>query len=198
MVKAPEQTYSSSILKKAILQDMADLRTQALAATLYLTGARISEICQQLKVGQIEIVMHEKMPLYLFNGLKVLKRRKEVRRRVPVSPEDNDLMDVILTYAKDKEPKEFLFDFKRWTGWHMIHNAFGRKEAGRFERPLWPHFWRHMAATNKVLEEDFDSLMLTKFMSWANIRHTERYVNLKTVDIQNKLVQNWKRRHEQK
>jgi site-specific recombinase XerD len=197
MVKAPEQSYSSILLKKAI-KEMKDLRTQALASTLYVTGARISEICQQVKVGQIEVTEYKKVPLYLFNGLKVLKRRKEMRRNVPVSPEDNDLMEYILQYIDGKKSKEYVFDFKRWTGWKIMRDAFGKKEAGRFERPLWPHFWRHMAATNKVLEQDFDSILLTKFMSWANIRQTERYVNLKTEDIQNKLIQNWKKKQEEK
>jgi site-specific recombinase XerD len=210
----PEEIDHSTLLKDIIMNDIANPITRALAATLYLTGSRITEIVGGMGVyhnkktgAVIKHPIHGLRPknieqfcdpvtgdtLWMFNKLQVLKRKREVpERNVYVAPQDNDVMQIVLDYARDKPVEERLFKFTRQHAWMLMINAFGKEKKGRLREPLWNHFFRHAHATHRMKEQDFDVLTLVNEMKWKSMDQAQKYVKVADAEIRAKLMTNFK------
>lgn len=203
-------------IKRIIKEDIVDSTTQALCIVLYLTGCRITEVVGRkkevqayyykkekkeqvlnpiapMKVASLKLERDGERKTWMFKDLPVLKRKEAIERDVYVSPRDNDLVDMLLAYVKQKEltKEDVLFPFYRRKAWELMINAFGKEQSGVLKRPLFNHWWRHQCATDKVKEEGFDALALVNFMDWANIKHAQKYAEMNKKDLRDRLWKNY-------
>ena len=222
----PDDYPDRAEFKKTILS-IADETTRCLAIILYLTGCRISEIVGRKphnvtykyfskRLNKEQVLTRERREVkgvtpsqfkqrekkgvkyYLITGLPVLKRRVKVNdRKVPVIPEDSDLVQMVLSYAQRKgiKPLQEIFDFERNQAYKRLQKALG-KEEGTFA--LYCHYFRHACMNMKSEEEDYDAIELVNFGRYANIQHVTRYLEGKTKKIEQKTVDNYLKRQAEK
>jgi integrase len=143
---------------------------------------------------QLTLREHQGINFYMFEGLPVLKRREVLNdRRVPVSPKDNDVVQIVLDYVRDRNPREPIFPFDRVRAWVRLSHAFGKKEKDKLDEfNFYCHYFRHVCMNLKVDEEGFEALQLQTFARWANIKHTTTYLEGSPAIIVDKLINNYK------
>lgn len=199
---SPDKIGTSQDIKNKI-KSMPTPKTRALAATLYLTGSRITEIVggeskyKDKKTGETKkrrvkgfrpemLVKNivDGVDVWRFEALEVLKKRKRIDTRTAVVvPWLNDLVQVILDYIKESgiPANERVFKMTRQGAWKMI------VEANKND-PLWCHYFRHAHVTQLLKEGKMNHVMVGKEMRWDNISHLSTYAKYDVSDIENHVV----------
>lgn len=159
-----------------VLETIGSSRDRALIATLYLTGARVSEV---LKTHLLKRQIYERDDVVVFEHLPVLKKRKPSYRDVEVIKEiEVDFLKHIEehweTIPSDDMP---LFTISRERCWQII------KRLGWF-----PHFLRHSRATH-LAKAGFDTGRIMAFFKWSpqSTAVAMNYTHLSQEDIYSKL-----------
>lgn len=170
-------------------------RDAALAAFIYLTGARIGEILGTMKV----ITLKGKKPKkYMLRGLKkesiklmadkdmilvqnvpCLKRRWHVpRRNIPIIiSKEYAMVKIFWDYYKTIEPGEPLFNITRQRSWQIINKELG----------MYNHFLIHERCTHLVTDRGFSDTHLKMFRGWADTKMAAVYSHLQWEDVANRM-----------
>jgi len=186
------------------IKQMKNQRNAALAAFIYLTGCRISEIIGKVKVipiykgkGEerelVETKTIEIPPLkksnitlisddiILVNNVPCLKWRNTVpRRNIPLklsSPDDIEFIKIFIDYYNTLPDEAPLFKLTRNSAWRIINK----------ELKVFTHYLIHQRCTELVTNRGFTELYLKKLRGWRDTRAAEVYAHLGWVDLAKKL-----------
>lgn len=160
-------------------------KDRALAAMLFLTGARIQEIVPNKKrgwrgltVGQLNIQEIDDREFLVIDSLPTQKKRKgkKIFRTVAI-PFDKDygfieLIDTYLDVLKgtgELLQSQVLFPFTRQKAWQMIK---------KFNSEWYCHWFRHQRSTDLVITHGLTGTDLKEWHSWADSKQTDVYVHL--------------------
>lgn len=173
-------------------EDGYEAKEQAFVALLFLTGARVSELCTRSKIKWIngqKIVDKEegirKDQFYkeddaeghkyiIIRGLRVLKTRKVTYRKVPISLEHNEeIWKFVANYLNQLEYDQTLFKFNRQWGWVIVKEATG----------LFPHALRDMRVPDLVRTEGWRDSDRVKFIGWKTRSMLEHYDSIDVADL---------------
>lgn len=172
------------------LKAIKSKRNAALAAFIYLTGCRISEIVgktkkakqgpveiRPLQVDDIEVLPNE--GLVLVHNVACLKRRDEVpRRTIPIVIEtEREFIAVFDEYFKHLQPGQPIFKITRQRAWQIMNKELG----------LFTHFLIHERCTHLVSYKGFTDLDLKQFRGWSNTVPAATYTHLNYRDIAAKM-----------
>jgi len=149
-------------------------RDRALVSSLYLTGARISEIVRKLRKNQIKI----RGKFLIVEGVPILKRREKefLKRNIPINMEkERPFVNIFLRWYESC-PTPILFNISRIHAWRII-NKVG----------LFPHYLRHLRLSHLVTEYGFNSSELRHFTGWKEETTASWYVHLRTEDLMRKM-----------
>ena len=155
---------------------------KAFIATLFSTGARVSE-CLQLTRDMFEEIPEE--GLIICRGAPLLKRYKKVeelpgggwetetveayRRPFPLILQE-PLMPLVADWIK--EAHGYLFPSPRRPG-KPLSRAWAFKVCGRLQAAtgidIWPHWFRSQRASQLVSDYQFELLDLLDFFSWDKV-----------------------------
>ena len=181
--KPKRQTYDLAIMTRNELLHRINLissvKVKAFMCMLYLTGARINEICKKVKNYEVEIKTLNGKRYVVVNNVIVLKRRKKVvRRNIPISIEhEKPFLQPLMNYANGLKPEVILFDFSSIYGYQMV-----RKWTGMF-----PHYFRHLRLTHLASDYGFNSQELKQLTGLTNDTPASTYVHLNWQDIAKKM-----------
>jgi len=173
-----------------------DARSQALVALLFLTGARVSEICQYKKttfVNGKKIIIKKnsirKDQFYkekdekgndwiIIRGVRVLKRREEVYRRIPISLKHNEeIWNFVRNYLNQLEYDAPLFKFSRQYAYHIVRYATG----------LFPHALRDIRVPDLTKTEGWRDSDRVKFIGWKSRNMLEHYDSIDVSDLMERI-----------
>ena len=147
---------------------------RAFLATLFLTGARISEVVGNLKGSDVSV-----RDGICYAHLITLKKRKPhvgLPREVPIMPTET-LYPVFWNYAKERPG--VLFSFTRQWGWCIVK---------KYMILYFPHWFRHARSTVLMREIDnFNLADLKTFHNWSSIAMADVYVQGELKTIVNKM-----------
>lgn len=196
---SPDKVKSPALIKEEIA-GIANDRARILAAVLYLTGSRITEIVggtskytdkKTRKVKQrkvkgfrpVQLVKNEEKNIWRFEALEVIKKRKKIGKRIAVvAPWHNDLVDLIQNYIRGIPREQRVFQMTRQGAWKMFVNAYP-------ENPLWCHYFRHAHVTHLIREGGMNHVMAGKQMDWDNISHLSTYTKYDISDIEDHFLE---------
>lgn len=173
------------------LNKMERLRDKALAAFLYLSGCRISEVlgCKKkmpdgtiqviepLRKESIEILPDE--DLIVIHNVPCLKRRNECpRRNIPVIPsQEPGFIQLFLAWHSTLKPGARLFKINRQRAWQILNQRMG----------IYNHFLVHERCTHLVVNKNFTDVDLKQFRGWKTTNVAAVYTHLNYRDIANKM-----------
>jgi len=163
-----------------VINKILNLEERAFICFLYLTGARVSEICQRVKKYQLEYANIKGTPFLIVNNVYTEKRRTPVFRRVPIplTKRESGFLKPFLDYVEHLGKDDVLFDFDRKKAWQII----------RSKTYLFPHYLRHIRLTHLKIEHGFDALDLKQFTGWKDTRPAETYAHLDVKNIAEKMT----------
>jgi len=168
-------------------------RDQALIATLFETGGRVSEVIQlrrrNFQVGEEAIIV---------TGMKVLKRYEKVkeyeddtgrvrwitrpvfetRGRFPILVKE-PLVLYLLPWLDETE--DYLFPSSAAHRDHIDRSwayKIVRRVGDRLGRHIWPHYFRSQRASQLVQDYGFNLHQLLRFFNWKNIPTALRYAKM--------------------
>ncbi len=170
-------------------------RNRALIVTLYLTGARISEIVKELTKDDVKILFIEGKK-YAEIDL-ITKKHREWRRRKVLIPlfikEELALFRLLWNHVKKFKKDEPLFNISTTRAYQIISpwlaklkkQAEPQKEKGKGIFLNACHYLRHLRSTHLVELYGFQEDDLMKWHDWSStapagryIHRTERFANL--------------------
>jgi len=168
-------------------------RDQALIATLFETGGRVSEVIQlrrrNFQVGEEAIIV---------TGMKVLKRYEKVkeyeddtgrvrwitrpvfetRGRFPILVRE-PLVPYLLPWLDETE--DYLFPSSAAHRDHIDRSwayKIVRRVGDRLGHHIWPHYFRSQRASQLVQDYGFNLHQLLRFFNWKNIPTALRYAKM--------------------
>lgn len=179
-----------------IARNIKELRVRALFVCLYLTGGRISEICnakltriinrktRETKVFEFDGLRKQDIEQGIKNNIKVLlfklrnlKNRKTKSKTLPVPVErERELVEMLNEYLDLLEPEDILFDFSRQRAWQLLD-----------EEVVWnPHWFRHLRTTHLIKYYDFSDQLLVRWTGWTNSQPAQGYLEFRWGDFTDK------------
>lgn len=174
------------------IQNIQNPRNRALAAILYLSGARVTEIVGRLEKGSVitysvpplkrkEIKLYELSgeKIVLLENIRVIKG-KQLRYRTTPHPvtKEGKFLECAKEHLDSLTPEDIVFKMKRGTAHYLI-----KKETGYF-----PHYLRHLRASHLVLNYGFGQHDLMEYFRWEGVNMPNKYVHLRPVDLINKMI----------
>jgi len=151
----------------AMLGAPRNLGHRTILATLYATGARVSEVAQ-LQIPDIDSARN----IIRIRG----KGNKE--RQVQLSPK---LLELLRSYWRWKRPKDWLFpggkQGKPLTCTSILRACQKAAKKAGISKPVHPHSLRHAFATH-LLESGVDLRTIQILMGHANLATTARYLHV--------------------
>ena len=207
---------SKETLLKMIQLTPVSLTEKAFFSFLYLTGARVGEICQNKEVNYIRqiinkrgwVIWRETKTGHNWRGVtagQLSTKEMEFKKlgvtkfiylieNIPTEKRRNKALFRNLPIDPVKD-EGFIKIFEEYVD--NIHDnptqplfPFDRNMAGRIIKkfdPTWfPHFLRHMRLTHLSIDEDYSALELKQITGWIDIRPAETYVHMQWHDIARK------------
>lgn len=184
-------------------------RDQALIATLFETGGRVSEVVQlrrhNFKISRRWIRV---------TGMRVLKRFRKVGEYVDASgrkrwitepiyvtrgrfsiPIDEPLVPYMLDWIREAD--DYLFPSPAPSREHLsrvrayqIVRAVGK----RLGRHIWPHYFRSQRASQLAEDYEFTLHEQIRFFSWKNLATADRYAKLSSQALERRMRPEWTRK----
>lgn len=174
-------------------------RDAAFIAFLFLTGARITEVVGiKLKKGDgweyvLDPIKKSQISLYRLksrgeivwrvSNMPVLKRRKEIKY-IPTGEVIKRVLptrNVILPYRLEKEFINIVHNWTKYLKDDEIVFKFGSNRAFHIcdlFYESYPHFWRHIRASDLVQTFNFNSIQQQHFFGWTSAKMAETYSHL--------------------
>ena len=177
------------------IKRMPSQRDQALAAFIYLTGARISEILGTMKIikrkdgtrkilkvrplSKESVELKKEDGLIVVNNVPCLKRRKKLpKRNIPIVIHiERKLVEIFWVYYRTLSPGEPLFKITRQRAWQILKKGMG----------IYGHYLIHERCTDLVKEHSFSDSYLKQFRGWADTRMAATYTHLEYRDLARKM-----------
>jgi site-specific recombinase XerD len=157
-----------------LLKATRDLKQQAILATAYAAGLRVSEVVA-LEVGDID---SKRMLIRVRQG----KGRKD--RQVMLSPR---LLEILRAYWRKYQPKKLLFPAAHRQGAvatrHVYRICRASCVAAGIGKHATVHTLRHSFATH-LLEAGVDLLTIQALLGHSSVRTTALYTHVTTSQIQ--------------
>ena len=179
-----------------IIKNIKEPKARALAAVLYLSGARITEIVGEKEYDEgvrsliayaipplikkeVTYAEHNGVSFIVLRNVQVLKQRSKVLRSVPIPiGKEKELVVLLEEYVKGVVGLDTpLFGFGR----NMAHRII-KKHTGFF-----PHYFRHLRASHLVTDYDFKEGQLKEFFKTKDPKWADWYVHLSITDVMNKM-----------
>lgn len=168
---------------------------RSLAAFLYLTGNRVSEV-----IGKPILPVNadrdqeawEYRPLRKYDvevtpdwTMMRVKARTLKRKGRPMHtyvcrvdmPEEKRYFRIVYYYLAGKDDNEYLWNFSRYKAWKEINHATG----------LPPHKLRGLRATRDAVVFELDAIELKSKYNWANPNMAFHYASMSSHNIEEKL-----------
>jgi len=144
------------------IEKIENLKHKAIIALAYSTGMRVSEVCNL----KIEDINSKSMFIVVRQG----KGRKD--RIVPFS---NNVLNILMGYIKEYNPKEYLFNGQFGLQYsYRSCNEIVKKYIGK---DYHFHLLRHSSATS-LLENGTDLRVIQKILGHSNVKTTEIYTHV--------------------
>jgi integrase/recombinase XerD len=176
-VSKKERTFLSEIEVDQMIQCAGEKTiTGVLISTLYLTGMRISELCN-LCLKDINFTSNQIL-------IKEGKGKKD--RIIPMSPK---LKGILLFYIKSIRPQTKstrLFATPKTGKLSQVYARYLIKEVEKklgWERNITCHILRHSTATN-LLKKGVSLLQIQKLLGHSSLRTTEIYLHMNNEELQ--------------
>lgn len=185
------------------IKNVDNIRDRALAAFIYLSGARISEIVgtkktmtfykgkgkdrilerqetiiiDPLKKENIEFIYDK--DILLIHQVVCLKRKYNIpKRTIPVIlSKEKEFVNIFIEHYNTLQAGESLFDITRQRAWQIINKEMG----------LYNHFLIHERTTHLVTNQNFTDLHLKQFRGWSDTRPASIYTHLNWHDLADKM-----------
>lgn len=173
------------------ISQMNGVRDKALAAFIYLTGARISEILghkktftdgrtliiEPLKKENVELIAEE--DLMIIHNVPCLKQRDRLpRRNIPIIiTQELEFLRLFMPYYNILQEGQPLFNITRQRAWQIVNK----------ELNIYNHFLIHERCTHLVTIKNFTDIDLMRFRGWKNTTAAAVYTHLNYKDIAAKM-----------
>lgn len=153
---------------KQIIGSSANLRHEAIIATLYGTGARLNEL-RHIEVKDID---SKRNLIYIRNG----KGEKSRNVLLPKS-----LLLILRRYYRKHSPKQYLFEGKRGpVSQAMVQRACKQAaKLAKIPKTVSPRILRHSFATH-LLDSGVDLMMIKALLGHSHIATTQIYTHVST------------------
>jgi len=166
---------------KEMISRAKKLRDKAFIAFLYLSGARVGEVCRRIRRRDFWIegpflvvqIVTEKI-----RRTKKGKRKRTSKRNIPI-PLDDPLTHVILRYLKEIGPDDVCWPFSQQYARRLVKKLGGPH--------VYPHLFRHSRITHLIVDYGFNQFDLKRFAGWSDIRPIKFYEHLMWQDYASKL-----------
>lgn len=193
MSESTDVLYQTSIKKLNQMQ-----RDAALIAFMFITGARVSEIVgirsedgyvvEPIRKDQITRFEYQGRVIWKVESMPVLKRRNEARfdstslvermivpRRDIVIPYEfeKELIDIITRHINKFNDRDILFEMTDRNAHKILYRFY----------KVYPHFMRHLRATDLTVRYNMNGLQLKHFFGWTSQKMAERYAHLNTQNL---------------
>ena len=149
---------------EAMVSRAERLRDKAFIAFLYLSAARVGEVCRRLRREDFWVE-----DSFLLVNLPTEKNRDVDERLVPM-PLWDPLTQVVIRYLETLRPDEVCWPFSQ---------QYARKLVKKLGGPeVHPHLLRHTRLTHVVREYRLNEFDLMKLAGWSDPRPAKKYVHL--------------------
>ncbi len=160
-------------------------RDQALVSFLYLTGCRIEEVCKYIVPNKNGLNIYKGFPIQkkqvtsregvvIIQNVRCLKRKKELRRNIPIiiNDLDNKFLSLLLNYVLKLQEEDYLFNIGRVRAYQILSKV-----------GLFPHYLRHIRLTHLVTDYGFSDAHLKQFTGWSDGRPASVYTHLNVENL---------------
>ena len=149
---------------EAMVSRAERLRDKAFIAFLYLSAARVGEVCRRLRREDFWVE-----DSFLLVKLPTEKNRDVDKRLVPM-PLWDPLTQVVLRYLETLRPDEVCWPFSQ---------QYARKLVKKLGGPhVHPHLFRHSRVTHLIVEYGLNQFELKRFAGWSDVRPVKFYEHL--------------------
>lgn len=153
-----------------------------IAQGLYYTGCRAGELIQ---IQTQHIKFEEDNPDFLSIKINTEKNPHAPIRHIPINTKKEPESIQVFTLT----PNSNDLCFAPYSPGILI-NTYLRTMRKKFNE-FWkvaPHYFRHCRLTHCITEFDFNDQELVKYAGWTDSKPAKWYINLKTTDLQKKMV----------
>lgn len=153
------------------IKSIPKLEDRVLAALLYGTGGRISEL---LNVSPFDSNFEEINGIQLLSiNIRTLKNRNQYERKALLSLNYDDWIIFILDEWKKQNGNQKYISIGRSGAWKRLMKYFGKS----------PHCLRHYRITNLIRDLHLNARQLKKLMGWSSETPLKHYEHLFLDDV---------------
>jgi len=181
------------------IKQLEDLRYQALISFIYLTGARVEEVCKYIiEKNPKRIIKKEPAPILertlkgqpilkkqitiddefmtIYN-VRTLKRNKYIPRAIPILiKKEQKFMEIIKEYLNTLNEDDPLFPIVRSRAYQIMSKV-----------GLFPHYLRHLRLTHLTIEYGFRVAELMEFTGWGSSHSADSYIHLNVANLKDRM-----------
>lgn len=162
-------------------------KDRALAAFLYLYGARVSEALKFL-AGDLVADEFEDKKVLIAKDLLTLKNKKHPTRSLVVTVKgmEGELAVDLAAYADTVPADQELFHYSRQTAYNRLSRQSTMIKVRMIDGSMklledfkiHPHYFRHCRLSHLVTHHHFDEISLMRFAGWSSPHLAEAYVHM--------------------
>jgi len=198
----------------ARIREMSSERNAALAAFIYLTGMRVTELLGTREHYEKVIKHYQKIdpykPLTKENKILVKEEKMSItslkKENVEIIPEDDIMLvhqvpclkkktlipkrTIPIIISREREFVDIFLTYYNTLQPFQPLFAMSRQRAWQIinkEIGLFPHFLIHERCTYFVAQKNFTDLHLQKFRGWSDTKPAATYTHLSWEDLANKM-----------